>query len=471
MSDRRDELTGNQAAGVTAPDAARMVAQRAADAALFLPDDSFLLDLDDAALTPLPTAENSLGDEFLLVEDDFALDAVASAGAFAEPIAEPIEETAAASPVAPRLPSWLTPDESEVAAFANDEDEVDAEADAALAAAASDLAPVAAQSDDGLPEVDAAGPIESSPDASSGAPLSLVEAAVAAEPPLAPILPIRRSRRVVAAAGMLVAGALTAALLFELDRRGAVDLGRGADPATVAVAPRVPLRPIEVNTPVAGSEAASAVVPVVVPLVMPATTELAAAPPAEVTVDPVAAPTEASAVALPEPVVVKLPEKLPVDLPVERAAQLPTELPARPELAPPLVVVETAPRQRLPPIAAPRAPRSALEGSETIVQLGNGHLFRGRIARVRDTKLTLKIGAGECAFDLSEISLLDSTEPEFRREEDMPEASVVLRNGQRLRGRLMKQTTESVVLVVANGQVVCPRADVREVSFTGRIHF
>ena len=47
----------------------------------------------------------------------------------------------------------------------------------------------------------------------------------------------------------------------------------------------------------------------------------------------------------------------------------------------------------------------------------------------------------------------------------------MLHNGQRLRGRLMKQTSEDVVLVVNNGQVVFPRSDVREVSFTGRIHF
>jgi asparagine synthase (glutamine-hydrolysing) len=60
----------------------------------------------------------------------------------------------------------------------------------------------------------------------------------------------------------------------------------------------------------------------------------------------------------------------------------------------------------------------------TLAQQANGHLFRGRIARVRDTKLTLRIGSGECAFDLAEISLLDSTEPEFRREDEMPEATM-----------------------------------------------
>ena len=53
----------------------------------------------------------------------------------------------------------------------------------------------------------------------------------------------------------------------------------------------------------------------------------------------------------------------------------------------------------------------------------------------------------------------------------MPEASVVLVSGQRMRGRLMKQTAQHVVLVVEKGQLIFPRSEVRDVSFTGRIHF
>lgn len=511
----------------------------------FLPDDSFLLDLDDELLAG-PAANDPAGDEFLLVDDESAVEAGAtpvSAAASEAPTEAPIDlpietqldalveasgelasaaaaesqpvaereslaadeaaptsaaaaeaaesnddsmesltaiaakalapqfrdgrrkESAPATPApeaplvgaasgeramlfggaaeeaeAPRpaVPSWLERDESELPSFVGEEE------DGAATAKATEIAPAAP-----------------------------VDAAVA---PLAPIVEMARpKRRFVAAAGMLLAAALTAALAFELDRRGLLrptpDAG---EPVAVVSAPEVDATAPDdaaatdtasdavgeatvtesetvFETPLvdAGASPTEAPLPVVEPPPV-----VAAEPLVEPVVEPAAAP-----VVVAEPPV-ELPKPAP-EVAVERA----TPPPRGPE-----AVVLEPPRKRPLPYGQP-AVRNSLEGAETIVQLENGHSFRGRIQRVRGTSLTLKFGAGECVFDLAEISLLESTAPEYRREEEMPEASVVLHNGQRVRGRLMKQTRENVVLVVDNGQVVFPRAEVKDVSFTGRIHF
>ena len=308
-------------------------------------------------------------------------------------------------------------------------------------------------------------------------PTSAMAAVETGTPALAPVLPLRRGRRRwLAAAGMLLGAALTSALLFELDRRGLLaSFGGSGDAETVAVVPRrSPPPPVTPAPPEAtvGDAAVQAAptsteppVPAAKAPAEVATTESPIGPPVEL---PVELPVEPDAA---------LPVEAPVAAPVETLVEAPVDsavgpvAAATPAAAAPAEFANGLKPRRSLPEAAARTGRSPLEGSDTIVQLQNGHLFRGRVVRVRDTRLTLRVGSGECVFDLADIALLDATQPEYRREGDMPEASVVLMNGQRLRGRLMKQTPDSVVLMVANGQLVCPRADVREVSFTGRIHF
>ncbi len=108
---------------------------------------------------------------------------------------------------------------------------------------------------------------------------------------------------------------------------------------------------------------------------------------------------------------------------------------------------------------------------EAIVELSNGYHFRGRIKRIRNEQLTLADGAAEYTFDLSEVRVLSSSEPEFRRVDELPQASVTLLNGQRLRGRLLKETEQHVVLVFEAGQILVPRGDIRQLSYSGRVHF
>lgn len=645
-------------------------ARKPAEDASFLPDDSFLLDLDD--VTPAPTPVDSGGDEFLLVDDDLALDApeagskVPASNAPASPPTPPAPRSDAASartqlpealggadmavladelapvphdvveastpapvPLPPKsaaqaaalaadqsdatggaagqLPDWFRPQDEALPRFVSDELEKKP-----AAAPAAELAPVAAPVEETVAEavketvdeaveaIDATdvsvdtvldsadefgvgapaltalgdsietttgvpgarsadGTVAAATDATPPAATDTADEAVAAAlapssetgddvgrgadlrrvlaatpepaPALAPIVPLRR-RRVLAAAGMLLAGALSAAVLFELDRRGVVDLRqRGAGDATVAVVPRNPRKPAPAgdapsgtevpdpapSEPVAdagdapagepialdGSDATTAApddevvtapaVPEPTTVTAPeaaTTTEPPAGPTTEPTTEPSnGRPTEPATPDATEPVAVgavepEPPNPAPViaSEPPRRApvvAEVPVEAERRPSPSAIEAPTATAPvpgalelaSKRALPTASAKTTRSPLTGVDTIIQLKNGHLFRGRVLRVRDTRLTLRVGAGECVFDLAEIDLLDSSSEEYRREADLPEASVVLANGQRLRGRLMKQTADSVVLVVANGQVVCPRADVREVSFTGRVHF
>jgi hypothetical protein len=97
--------------------------------------------------------------------------------------------------------------------------------------------------------------------------------------------------------------------------------------------------------------------------------------------------------------------------------------------------------------------------------------MRGRLKRVKDDQLTLGVTNGEFTFPLSEVKVLDGSAPEYMAAADMPNVSIVLNGGQRLRGRKMKEDAERVVLVVDQGQIVVYRRDIREVSTTGRIHF
>jgi len=461
----------------------------------FLPDDSFLLDLDDELVGPASSAEGGTSDEFLLVEDDLAgtkapaetapqraaagtpaelepdaaapmapmaaelapvdawddASAVAkraaanrdAGGEVAEPEAvEPAMADAGSAPSRPSLPSWITRDEGELPSFVADEDGEDHDGAATAEATAS------------------AG--ESAPTGASTAVAEEPELAEAAAAPAGTVVVMPRRRRWLAAAGLLAAAALSAAAYFELERRGLLPFGQEGESDLVAVAPRGTPKEPAVTAPVEEPVVATEPAPTTEPAATepePPVAEAPSEPP--VAAEPLAEPAPTiettPPVAAEPPVAETPPSPPPHDTPV-----------ATPPSEPGLVV--DAPATHAPPGATPRV-RNELEGTETIVQLVNGHLFRGRITRVRDTKVTLRVGAGECVFDMSEITLLDATQPEYRREKDMPEASVVLHNGQRLRGRLMKQTSEDVVLVVANGQVVFPRSDVREVSFTGRIHF
>jgi hypothetical protein len=367
----------------------------------FLPEDSFLLDLEDdkSQRSAAPAADPKLpaqggGEEWLLVDDS---ELVAPEAAQSEPLPM-LEPVGAAAPIEPapetsekKVPSWYTDDEGALPKFVSESDEAAASAASAAATTAVEEEPVA-------PE---------------------------AEAPVVELSTARRRRMLAAAAGFVALLGLGGGAWFWMNRGGDVE------PVEVAHAPR----------------------PTPTPAPKPAPEPTVAAP------QPTPEPEPAPVVPEPSPTV----EAPPVELEPQ---------PARPETAPAPepVVVDGPPKRPLPLIGSGR-PAPATKKGDTILQLKNGHTFRGQITRTKGTLVTMRIGQGECVFDLDEVTLLDSSAPEYRRADQMPEASVVLTTGQHLRGRLMKQTEENVVLVVNNGQVVFPRSDIRGVTFTGRIHF
>ncbi len=132
------------------------------------------------------------------------------------------------------------------------------------------------------------------------------------------------------------------------------------------------------------------------------------------------------------------------------------------------------------PASGIRGPRTPTESAntaniprsgDTVIQLANGHVFKGRIKRIRGNELTLTDGRAEFTFDLTEIAILDPSSPEYRQWGELPSASVMLHNGQRLRGHLVMETVEHVVLGFENGRISVPRNDVAHLSFAGRVHF
>ncbi len=395
---RRDAKPAGGSSPTPPPPDDGAAAKRAAKASGFLPDDSFLLEIDDASARSAESkADRAPADdpneEWLLVDDD----ALAAEPA---PAAEPMAAEAAiagafgAAP-ATKTPGWYTQDESPLPTFAASESET------AMATQA--------------------------------APERAAAAAVATAPPVRSLATARRRPRMLAAAGLLVALGAGAALVFEMRRRGAE-----SESIDVASRPRPAWRkPAEPSVAVAQPEPSTVPSP---PVSEPAAAALA---------------PELVAVAPPSP------ER---EFPIARREPAPTP-PTPPDVVDP-------PRKRpLPPLNGAKRPPAPARKDDTIVELRNGHTFRGQITRAKGARVALRIGSGECEFDLAEVTLLDSTAPEYRRADQMPEASVVLVSGQRLRGRLLKQSADRVVLVVDRGQLVVPRADVKEVSFTGRIHF
>ena len=134
------------------------------------------------------------------------------------------------------------------------------------------------------------------------------------------------------------------------------------------------------------------------------------------------------------------------------------------------------PRQPIRPARVMPGPANAkstgpVKKTDTIVELKNGYTMRGRLKRVKNEQITLAVTNGEFTFPLSEVKVLDGSAPEYLAAADMPAVSIVLKGGQRLRGKKLKEDAERVVLVVDQGQIVVYRSEIREVSTTGRIHF
>lgn len=106
---------------------------------------------------------------------------------------------------------------------------------------------------------------------------------------------------------------------------------------------------------------------------------------------------------------------------------------------------------------------------ETIVELKNGHYFKGKIKNLDEHAITLFYDRGEYTFGMDELEqIVPPGSPEYLPLRHFPDAWVVLANGSRFRGRLIKDDTERIVVGYPSGRLTFRRADVAEVCYLAR---
>jgi cytoskeletal protein RodZ len=454
---RSDPPSG--AGGMPAGGAGRLDAHRATNDDPKAPsEENFLLDVGEEAPRVQPAAsEDDASEEWILVDDDLIAAAneadgagVPMAGAKAK-APEPKREDDAAQRIEEM--KELGGDLAPVAPF--DEDGSSA---ARAAAAAQEESDAVAPMDFGAAEVPPAG--------APGGP--------AEEPSLAPVLDLPapepeqearpRRRSLARVAGIAVAASLVAGGWFAFQSYRA----RMQPTTEVATKPAGVEKPVVAPNPV----------PVAKP--QPKKPESETAKPA----DPVAKnPTPPAPAPTPLPAKGETIPVIPVNAPTDPATTAvapapkpasadPNATPGGPKGMPTPVVNSQLPIRPARPLD-PKAAKAAAgaKRADTIVELKNGYTLRGRLKRVKDDQITLGVQGGEYTFALPDVKVLDSSAPEYMAEADMPPVSIVLKSGQRMRGKLLKQSADHVVLVVEAGQIVIDRSEIREVSFTGRIHF
>jgi hypothetical protein len=428
----------------------------------FLPDDSFLLDIGEAAPRVKATGGDDATEEWLLVDDDLVSAAGEAGGA-----------TAGARPSA-KMPGDDLRRDAEASRLVNDMHDVGAElglgqgappaheppADADVAARIADveaqaIAPMDAPASEPPPAFDADAqepPLADAPDEAPAPEPELKQAKKKAGP--------KSTRRPLArAAGILFLAALGGGGWYAWKnywpKGDATDVAATptADPGAAKPAPKPakaapkpdPAKPVDAKPD---------------PKPAPAPTGPESAPKGD--------PSSSIPVVQANP-----PAPGPAGDPSAPSKDPFARAPAK-QPNPTTVIID--PRQPIRPAKVMPGPANAkstgpVKKTDTIVELKNGYTMRGRLKRVKDDQLTLGVTNGEFTFPLSEVKVLDGSAPEYMAAADMPNVSIVLNGGQRLRGRKMKEDAERVVLVVDQGQIVVYRRDIREVSTTGRIHF
>lgn len=449
------------------------------DKAGFLPDDSFLLDMGEAAPRVRATGQDDANEEWLLVDDDLV--ASASEGD-AAPSA--LRSTA-------KLPADDGQRDAEAARLVSEMKDMAAEIGPARAAppsmveppadVASRIAEVEAQA---VAPMDA--PSASEPDfaeESGAAPEAAPAAEAAAQQEEAPVAPLQQAkakkkgpqstRRLLArAAGLLFVASLVGGGWYAWKNYGPFNLqkfwpfgkGESTEVAAQPIAPKTDpnaAKPAPKPAPKADPNAAKPA---------PKSDPVAAKPDVAPKSDPSSSiPVIQANPIAPTPAPVgdpKVQPPQPVKDPVAKAPEKPAN--------PTTVIVD--PRQPIRPAKVMPGPATAkstgsTKKTDTIVELKNGYTMRGRLKRVKDDQLTLGVTNGEFTFPLADVKVLDGSAPEYLAPADMPPISIVLKGGQRLRGKKLKEDAERVVLVVDQGQIVVNRSEIREVSATGRIHF
>jgi hypothetical protein len=443
--------------------------------ASFLPDDSFLQDVGEVAPRVKAGGQDDANEEWILVDDDLMSATSATSDGDASPGLRPTGKSPAHDAQRDAEAARLVSEMKDMAAEAvpmrgmpASESPPPSEADVAPQIAEIEAQAIAPM--DPEPAVEAAPAFEEplATDAADAAPAEesapVLELAEAKKKKSAPR---STSRSFARAAGLLVAAGLAAGGWYAYQKYWPKD-----EPTEVASQPTVPPAP-HVNP-----NAAKPPAPVAKPPDVnggkpaPTTTKPTTAPAVP---NPAPAPDPATAIPVIQPDPTATAPSPAGDPKVQPpSAKDPTAPPAK---APTSTTIIVDPRQPIRPAkvtpAAPGAAKSTtpVKKTDTIVELKNGYTMRGRLKRVKDDQITLGVTNGEFTFPLADVKILDASAPDYMAAADMPPISIVLKGGQRLRGKKMKEDAEKVVLVVDQGQIVVMRSEIREVSPTGRIHF
>ena len=435
------------------------------DKGSFLPEDSFLLDVGEAAPRVKASGGDDATEEWLLVDDDLVSAAGEAGGAptGARPSAKMPGDDLRRDAEASRLVSDMHDFSGETGSGQGAPPAHEMPADADVAARIADvesqaIAPMDAPAAEPPPAFDAAAqepPLADAPDeAPAPEPEPEQKQAKKRAGPKSTRRPLAR------AAGILFVAALGGGGWYAWKnywpKDGATDVAATptTDPATAKPSPKPtkaspkpdPAKPVDAKPD---------------PKAAPAPADPESAPKSD--------PSSSIPVVQANPPTPGDPGTLPPAPSKDPFASAPAKQPN-----PTTVIID--PRQPIRPARVmPGTPTSRSTGpvkkTDTIVELKNGYTMRGRLKRVKDEKITLAVTNGEFTFPLSEVKVLDGSAPEFLTADAMPAVSIVLKGGQRLRGKKLKEDAERVVLVVDQGQIVVYRNEIREVSTTGRIHF
>ena len=116
--------------------------------------------------------------------------------------------------------------------------------------------------------------------------------------------------------------------------------------------------------------------------------------------------------------------------------------------------------------AAIRREFDLIMGSNALAQLMNNNIFFGRIKALDSIFVTLTFGRGEVSLPLEDVRVLTHlARDEFKSLKNQGTAgSIYLRNNNRLRGIIVAQRDDSVILQVKSNRVMIPKSAIEHIQ-------
>jgi hypothetical protein len=107
------------------------------------------------------------------------------------------------------------------------------------------------------------------------------------------------------------------------------------------------------------------------------------------------------------------------------------------------------------------------EREETIIELKNGHQFRGMVKKMTDDQITLSYAKGQYTFARADVNqIIPPGSREYQPIESFPEAFVRLKRGSAcFRAHVLKDSSDRVVLGYAAGKLTFARAEIADIKY------